>query len=44
MSVGAAEALGLRELLTDIGLPTTARLRCDSTAPWELQHVKVLDA
>ena len=23
MSVGAAEALGLRELLTDIGLPTT---------------------
>ena len=32
MSVGAAEALGLRELLTDIGLPTTVRLRCDSTA------------
>ena len=32
MSVGAAEALGLRELLIDIGLPTTVRLRCDSTA------------
>ena len=32
MSVGAAEALGLRELFTDIGLPTTVRLRCDSTA------------
>ena len=32
MSVGAAEALGLRELLTDIGLSTTVRLRCDSTA------------
>ena len=32
MSVGAAEALGFRELLTDIGLPTTVRLRCDSTA------------
>ena len=29
MSVGAAEALGFRELLTDIGLPTTVRLRCD---------------
>ena len=32
MSVRAAEALGLRELLTDIGLPTTVRLRCDSIA------------
>ena len=32
MSVGAAEALGLRELLIDIGLPTTVRLRCESTA------------
>ena len=32
MSAGAAEALGLRELLTDIGLPTTVRLRCDSAA------------
>ena len=32
MSVGAAEALGLRELFTDIGLPTTVRFLCDSTA------------
>ena len=32
MSAGAAEALGFREFLTDIGLPTTVRLRCDSTA------------
>ena len=29
---GAAEALGLRELFTDIGLPTTILLRSDSTA------------
>ena len=31
MSAGAAEALGIRELLTDIGLPTTILLRSDST-------------
>ena len=30
VSVGTVEALGLRELLIDIGLPTTVRLRCDS--------------
>ena len=52
MSVGAAEALGLRELLTDIGLPTTVRLRCDSTAAMgtasrqglgRMKHVQVRD-
>ena len=52
MSVGAAEALGLRELLTDIGLPTTIRLRCDSTAAMgtatrqglgRMKHVQVRD-
>ena len=51
MSVGA-EALGLRELLTDIGLPTTVRLRCDSTAAMgtasrqglgRMKHVQVRD-
>ena len=35
MSAGAAEALGLRELLTDV---VTVQ------QPWELHHVKVLDA
>ena len=44
MSIGAAEALGFRELLTDIGLPTTVRLRCDSTAAMGTASVKVLDA
>ena len=52
MSIGAAEALGLRELLTDIGLPTTVRLRCDSTAAMgtasrqglgRMKHVQVRD-
>ena len=52
LSVGAAEALGLRELLTDIGLPTTVRLRCDSTAAMgtatrqglgRMKHVQVRD-
>ena len=52
MSVGAAEVLGLRELLTDIGLPTTVRLRCDSTAAMgtatrqglgRMKHVQVRD-
>ena len=52
MSVGAAEALGFRELLTDIGLPTTVRLRCDSTAAMgtasrqglgRMKHVQVRD-
>ena len=52
MSAGAAEALGLRELLTDIGLPTTVRLRCDSTAAMgtatrqdlgRMKHVQVRD-
>ena len=52
LSVGAAEALGLRELLIDIGLPTTVRLRCDSTAAMgtatrqglrRMKHVQVRD-
>ena len=47
VSAGAAEALGLRELLTDIGLPTTVRLRCDSTAAMgtatRMKHVQVRD-
>ena len=52
MSAGAAEALGLRELLTDIGLPATIRLRCDSTAAMgaatrqglgRMKHVQVRD-
>ena len=52
LSVGAAEALGLRELLYDIGLPTTVRLRCDSTAAMgtatrqglgRMKHVQVRD-
>ena len=52
MSVGAAEALGLRELLIDIGLPTTVRLRRDSTAAMgtatrqglgRMKHVQVRD-
>ena len=51
MSAGAA-ALGLRELLTDIGLPATIRLRCDSTAAMgaatrqglgRMKHVQVRD-
>ena len=52
VSAGAAEALGLRELLTDIGLPTAVRLRCDSTAAMgtatrqglgRMKHVQVRD-
>ena len=52
MSVGAAEALALREVLIDIGLPTTVRLRCDSTAAMgtasrqglgRMKHVQVRD-
>ena len=52
MSAGAAEALGLRELLTDIGLPTTIVLRSDSTAAMgtatrfglgRMKHVQVRD-
>ena len=52
MTAGAAEALGLRELLTDIGLPATMRLRCDSTTAMgaatrqglgRMKHVQVRD-
>ena len=52
MSAGAAEALGLREHLTDIGLPTTIVLRSDSTAAMgtatrfglgRMKHVQVRD-
>ena len=45
MSVGAAEALGLRELLTDT---LVCRQQYDSAVavkqPWELQHAKALAA
>ena len=46
------EGLGLRELLADISLPTTVRLRCDSTAAMgtatrqglgRMKHVQVRD-
>ena len=37
MSVGAAEALGLRELLTDIGQQYDSVVTVQQ--PWELQHV-----
>ena len=51
MSAGAGEALGLRELLTDIGLPATILLRSDSTAMGaatrqglgRMKHVQVRD-
>ena len=52
MSAGASEALGLRELRTDIGLPTTILLRSDSTAAMgtatrhglgRMKHVQVRD-
>ena len=52
MSAGTAEALGLGELLTDIGLLTTISLRSDSTAAMgaatrhglgRLKHVQVRD-
>ena len=52
MSAGAAEALGFRELLTDIGLPATIPLRSDSTAAMSaatrqglgrMKHVQVRD-
>ena len=52
MSAGAAEASGLRDLLTDIGLPATIRLRSDSTAAMgaatrqglgRMKHVQVRD-
>ena len=51
MSAGEGEALGLRELLTDIGLPATILLRSDSTAMGaatrqglgRIKHVQVRD-
>ena len=52
MSAGAAEASGLRDLLTDIGLPATIRFRSDSTAAMgaatrqglgRMKHVQVRD-
>ena len=50
--LGHGHRKGLRELLTDIGLPTTVRLRCDSTAAMgtatrqglgRMKHVQVRD-